>query len=49
MASGVLWGTIGLFVKLLTAEGSTPEYTTFMRMFFAFLMLFTITLIKEGP
>ena len=35
--SGVLWGTIGLFVKLLTAEGSSPAYTTFMRMFFAFL------------
>ncbi len=49
MASGVMWGTIGLFVKLLTAEGSSPEYTTFMRMFFAFLMLFTVTLIKEGP
>jgi drug/metabolite transporter (DMT)-like permease len=48
MSSGVLWGTIGLFIKLLTAEGSSPEYTTFMRMFFAFLMLFAITLIKEG-
>ena len=46
--SGVLWGTIGLFVKLLTAEGSSPAYTTFMRMFFAFLLLFAITLIKEG-
>ena len=48
MTSGVLWGTIGLFVKLLTAEGSTSEYTTFMRMFFAFLMLFAITASKEG-
>ena len=48
ISSGVLWGTIGLFIKLLTAEGSSPEYTTFMRMCFAFLMLFAITLIKEG-
>ena len=48
MMSGILWGTIGLFVKILDAKGSTPEYTTFMRMFFAFLLLFTITLAKEG-
>lgn len=48
MLSGILWGTIGLFVKVLDARGSTSEYTTFMRMFFAFLLLFAITLAKEG-
>ena len=48
MLSGILWGTIGLFVKVLDARGSTSEYTTFMRMFFAFLLLFVITLAKEG-
>lgn len=48
MLSGILWGTIGLFVKVLDAKGSTSEYTTFMRMFFAFLLLFAITLVKEG-
>ena len=48
MLSGILWGTIGLFVKVLDAKGSTSEYTTFMRMFFAFLLLLAITLIKEG-
>ena len=48
MLSGILWGTIGLFVKVLDAKGSTSEYTTFMRMFFAFLLLFVITLAKEG-
>ena len=48
MLSGILWGTIGLFVKVLDAKGSTSEYTTFMRMFFAFLLLFAITLAKEG-
>jgi len=46
--SGVLWGTIGLFIKILYAKGSSSEYTTFLRMFFAFLLLFLITLIKEG-
>lgn len=48
MLSGILWGTIGLFVKVLDAKGSTSEYTTFMRMFFAFLLLFAITLVKGG-
>ena len=48
MLSGILWGTIGLFVKVLDAKGSTSEYTTFMRMFFAFMLLFAITLVKEG-
>ncbi len=48
MLSGILWGTIGLFVKVLDAKGSTSEYTTFMRMFFAFLLLLVITLIMEG-
>ncbi len=48
MLSGILWGTIGLFVKVLDAKGSTSEYTTFMRMCFAFLLLFAITLAKEG-
>ena len=48
LAAGSLWGTIGLFVKVLDAKGSTSEYTTFMRMFFAFLLLFAITLVKEG-
>jgi len=48
MLSGILWGTIGLFVKVLDAKGSTSEYTTFMRMTFAFLLLLVITLIKDG-
>ena len=48
MLSGILWGTIGLFVKVLDSKGSTSEYTTFMRMTFAFLLLLAITLVKEG-
>ncbi len=48
ITSGALWGTIGLFVKLLDARGSSPEYTTFMRMTSAFLMLLIITVIKDG-
>ena len=37
-----------MFVKVLDSKGSSSEYTTFMRMTFAFLLLLTITLVKEG-
>ena len=48
MVSGCLWGTIGLFIKLLDNAGSSPSYTTFLRMGFAFLILTIAALIKEG-
>ena len=48
MISGCLWGTIGLFIKLLDSAGSSPSYTTFLRMSFAFLILAIAALIKEG-
>lgn len=48
MVSGCLWGTIGLFIKLLDNAGSSPSYTTFLRMSFAFLILAIAALIKEG-
>ena len=48
LAAGCLWGTIGLFVKLLNNAGSSSGYTTFLRMSFAFLLLLVITLAKDG-
>lgn len=48
LLAGSLWGTIGLFVKLLDARCSSSEYTSFLRMLFAFLLLFLITIIKDG-
>lgn len=48
MIAGCLWGTIGLFIKLLDSAGSSPSYTTFLRMSFAFLILAIAALIKEG-
>ena len=48
MISGCLWGTIGFFIKLLDNAGSSPAYTTFLRMTFAFLILAGAALIKEG-
>ncbi len=48
LLAGCLWGTIGVFMKQLNLVGSTPSYTTFLRMLFAFIMLLTVTLIKDG-
>lgn len=47
--TGCLWGTIGLFVKLMEAQGSSSSYTSFLRLFFGFFLLVILTLIFEGP
>lgn len=45
---GAMWGLIGIFVKELNRVGSTSELTSFLRVFFAFLILLLITVLKEG-
>lgn len=47
--AGCLWGTNGLFVKLMQGCGSSSAYTGFVRIVLSFLILVVITLIKEGP
>ena len=47
--TGCLWGSIGLFVKLMEDQGSSPSYTSFLRLFFGALFLAVITLIFDGP
>lgn len=47
--SGMLWGTIGLFVKWMGLLGATPNFTGFCRMAFALPILILLTLIKCGP
>ncbi len=47
--SGILWGTIGLFVKWMSTLGSTPAFTSFCRMAFALPILLVLTLIKYVP
>lgn len=47
--AGCLWGTNGLFVKLMQECGSSSAYTGFVRIVLSFLILTVITLIKEGP
>lgn len=47
--AGCLWGTNGLFVKLMQGCGSSSAYTGFVRIFLSFVILTVITLVKEGP
>lgn len=47
--AGCLWGTNGIFVKLMQGAGSSSAYTGFVRILLSFLILTVITLIKEGP
>ena len=47
--TGCLWGTIGLFVKLMEEQGSSASYTSFLRLFFGSLLLAVLTLIIDGP
>ncbi|MBQ6262267.1 MAG: EamA family transporter [Clostridia bacterium] len=47
--TGCLWGTIGLFVKLMEGQGSSSSYTSFLRLLFGALFLAVLTLIVDGP
>lgn len=46
--AGVLWGTIGIFVKSLSSLGADGALTAFLRMFFAFAIMFTVSVIRHG-
>ena len=46
--AGCLWGTIGMFVKLLADAGAGTSLTAFMRLFMGFLILVPIMLHKGG-
>lgn len=47
-AAGFLWGLIGLFVKEMEYAGAEPEMTSFLRVFFAFLIMTALTVWKKG-
>lgn len=46
--TGCLWGTNGVFIKLMEQAGSSSLYTGFIRLLFSFLILLIITLVKDG-
>jgi len=47
-AAGCLWGTIGLFVKLLAGLGADTSLTAFLRLFMGFWILMPVMLYKGG-
>ena len=46
--AGSLWGVIGVFVKELEKAGATPELTSFLRVFWAFVIMVMISAVKCG-
>ncbi|MGN1120546.1 MAG: DMT family transporter [Oscillospiraceae bacterium] len=48
VAAGLLWGTIGFFMRMMSLNGSTFQLTCFVRMVFAFLFMFVLTVIRSG-
>lgn len=44
--AGILWGLIGPFILILDYYGSTFIVSSFLRMFFSTIILFTITILK---
>ncbi len=47
--TGCLWGTIGLFVKLMEAHGSSSSYTSFLRLLFGSVLVALLALAFGGP
>ena len=46
--AGILWGTIGLFVNELNSAGASGALICIMRMMFAFLIMSSAALLKNG-
>ena len=46
--AGLLWGTIGIFVKELNSLGADSPLTCFIRMLFAFLIMSFAALLQHG-
>ena len=46
--AGLLWGTVGIFVKQLSALGVSPSQMSLLRMFFGTLLLSVPAVLKHG-
>ena len=46
--AGCLWGSIGLFIRLMSDTGASAATISFLRMAFAFVILLVVTLIRSG-
>ena len=48
LGAGILWGTVGLFVRRLSASGATPELMSFLRVLFAGGIMTAFGLTRSG-
>ena len=48
LGAGILWGTVGLFVRQLNACGATPEVMSFLRMLMAGGIMTVFGLVRSG-
>ena len=46
--AGCLWGSIGLFIRLMSDAGASAAAISFLRMAFAFVILLAVTVIRSG-
>lgn len=47
-SAGILWGTIGVFVKGLSSLGADGSLIGFLRMFFAFVIILAVSIVRHG-
>ena len=47
-AAGCLWGSIGIFIRLMSDAGASAAVISFLRMAFAFAILLVVTTIRSG-
>lgn len=47
-AAGCLWGSIGLFIRLMSNAGASAAVISFLRMAFAFAILLVVTVVRSG-
>ena len=46
--AGCLWGSIGLFIRLMSDAGASAATISFLRMALAFVILLVVTVIRSG-
>lgn len=46
--AGCLWGSIGLFIRLMSNAGASAATISFLRMAFAFVILLIVTVVHSG-
>lgn len=46
--AGCLWGSIGLFIRMMSDSGASAADISFLRMLFAFLIMLIVTVFRSG-